>query len=94
MRGEASPAELYKSPEEGSPLTPDFCTILEGEGGGGPVGRLLGRSPYFIEGDFAADEVFISSSSGGVTATTNTGPITEILMNEYIVKKEEYATEL
>ena len=52
------------------------------------------RKPITVEEYNSADEVFIASSSGGVTATTKTGPITEILMNEYIVKKEEYATEL
>lgn len=52
------------------------------------------RKPITVEEYNSADEVFIASSSGGVTATTSTGPITEILMKEYIVKKEEYATEL
>jgi len=52
------------------------------------------RKPITVEEYNSADEVFIASSSGGVTATTNTGRITEILMKEYIVKKEEYATEL
>ena len=41
-----------------------------------------------------ADEVFIASSSGGVTATSTTGPITERLIKEYIGKKDEYATDL
>ena len=39
-----------------------------------------------------ADEVFIASSSGGVTATTNTGPVTKLLQEVYEVKKEEYGT--
>jgi branched-chain amino acid aminotransferase len=41
-----------------------------------------------------ANEVFITSSSGGVTATQKSGPITELLIKEYIGKKDEYATEL
>ena len=38
------PPELYKSPEEGSPLTPDFCTFLEG---GVPVGQELENCQSF-----------------------------------------------
>lgn len=41
-----------------------------------------------------ADEVFITSSSGGVTATPRTGPITRKLIEEYEKKKIEYATDL
>ena len=41
-----------------------------------------------------ANEVFITSSSGGVTATQKSGPITELLIKEYIGKKDEYATDL
>ena len=41
-----------------------------------------------------ADEVFITSSSGGVTPTTATGDITNLLMSKYTDKKEEYATAL
>ena len=41
-----------------------------------------------------ADEVFITSSSGGVTATPRTGPITQKLIEEYAKKKTEYATDL
>jgi branched-chain amino acid aminotransferase len=41
-----------------------------------------------------ADEVFITSSSGGVTATQKSGPITELLINKYKDKMEEYATDL
>ena len=41
-----------------------------------------------------ADEVFITSSSGGVTPTTATGDITNLLMSKYTDKKQEYATEL
>jgi branched-chain amino acid aminotransferase len=52
------------------------------------------RKTISVEEFLDADEVFISSSSGGVTQTTNTGPITELLMNKYIAKKEEYATDL
>ena len=41
-----------------------------------------------------ANEVFITSSSGGVTATQKSGPITELLINKYKDKMEEYATDL
>jgi branched-chain amino acid aminotransferase len=39
-----------------------------------------------------ADEVFITSSSGGVTATQRSGPITQQLMTEYEKMKEVYGT--
>ena len=38
-----------------------------------------------------ADEVFITSSSGGVTETQTSGPITTTLMQGYEVKKEKYS---
>jgi len=41
-----------------------------------------------------ADEVFITSSSGGVTPTTITGDTTKFLVSQYELKKEQYATEL
>ena len=41
-----------------------------------------------------ADEVFITSSSGGVTATQHSGPVTQILIKKYNDKKVEYATTL
>ena len=41
-----------------------------------------------------ANEVFITSSSGGVTATQKSGPITELLINRYKDKMEEYGTVL
>ena len=41
-----------------------------------------------------ADEVFITSSSGGVTPTTITGDITTLISSAYDRKKEEYATDL
>ena len=41
-----------------------------------------------------ADEVFIASSSGGVTETQTSGPITKTLMQGYEAKKEEYSTVL
>tara|TARA_B100001248_G_scaffold155090_1_gene116729 strand:+ start:50199 stop:51035 length:837 start_codon:yes stop_codon:yes gene_type:complete len=52
------------------------------------------RTPISIELFESADEVFITSSSGGVTATTKTGSITDLLIDKYEQKKEEYATEL
>ena len=42
----------------------------------------------------SADEVFITSSSGGVTPTTITGEITNILISKYKDKKVTYGTEL
>jgi len=41
-----------------------------------------------------ADEVFITSSSGGVTATQKSGPVTQQLMTEYEKMKEVYGTVL
>jgi len=42
----------------------------------------------------SADEIFITSSSGGVTPTTVTGEITNILVSKYKDKKVTYGTEL
>ena len=42
----------------------------------------------------SADEVFITSSSGGVTATTKTGVVTAFLTAQYEGKKTEYGTVL
>jgi len=52
------------------------------------------RSPITKGKFIMADEVFITSSSGGVTATPRTGPITQKLIEEYEKKKVEYATQL
>ena len=41
-----------------------------------------------------ADEVFITSSSGGVTQTTKCGPVSEMLMQAYEKKQVEYGTVL
>lgn len=43
-----------------------------------------------------ADEVFITSSSGGVTPTTVTGPITDLLIDQYNYRMNDpsYVTEL
>jgi branched-subunit amino acid aminotransferase/4-amino-4-deoxychorismate lyase len=43
-----------------------------------------------------ADEIFLASSSGGITATQRTGPVTEWLQREYIerTKHYDYVTEL
>ena len=57
-------------------------------------GILFVRLPISQEQFNNANEVFITSSSGGVTATQKSGPITELLMKEYIGKKDEYATDL
>ena len=57
-------------------------------------GILFARLPISQEQFNNANEVFITSSSGGVTATQKSGPITELLIKEYIGKKDEYATEL
>ena len=42
----------------------------------------------------SADEIFITSSSGGVTQTTKCGPVSEMLMQAYEKKKIEYGTVL
>ena len=52
------------------------------------------RKPITKEEFLEADEVFIASSSGGVTATTKSGPITELLIKEYQNRKFMYGTEL
>lgn len=52
------------------------------------------RMPITQQMFLSADEVFITSSSGGVTPTTITGDITNLLIVKYQDKKEEYATEL
>jgi len=52
------------------------------------------RMPITTELFLSADEVFITSSSGGVTPTTITGSVTDLLIDKYEQKKEEYATEL
>lgn len=41
-----------------------------------------------------ADEIFITSSSGGITETQKTGVVTKLLQEKYENKKKEYATEL
>tara|TARA_B100001057_G_C22849257_1_gene950302 strand:+ start:2178 stop:3014 length:837 start_codon:yes stop_codon:yes gene_type:complete len=50
------------------------------------------RLPISKELFLSADEVFITSSSGGVTATTKTGVVTEFLITQYERKKTEYGT--
>jgi branched-chain amino acid aminotransferase len=52
------------------------------------------RCPIRKEKFISADEVFIASSSGGVTATQHSGPVTQMLIEEYEKKKDEYATNL
>ena len=39
-----------------------------------------------------ADEIFITSSSGGITATQKSGPVTQQLITEYEKMKEVYGT--
>jgi branched-chain amino acid aminotransferase len=57
-------------------------------------GILFARLPISQEQFNNANEVFITSSSGGVTATQKSGPITELLINKYKDKMEEYGTVL
>tara|TARA_X000000368_G_scaffold419062_1_gene421931 strand:- start:1687 stop:2523 length:837 start_codon:yes stop_codon:yes gene_type:complete len=52
------------------------------------------RMPITTELFLSADEVFITSSSGGVTPTTITGSVTDLLISKYEIKKDEYATKL
>lgn len=54
------------------------------------------RMPITTELFESADEVFITSSSGGVTPTTKTGPVTEFLASQYNYRKTDpnYVTEL
>ena len=57
-------------------------------------GIMFCRLPISQEEFNNADEVFITSSSGGVTATQKSGPITQQLMTEYENMKEVYGTVL
>tara|TARA_E500000178_G_scaffold198151_1_gene196165 strand:+ start:8643 stop:9479 length:837 start_codon:yes stop_codon:yes gene_type:complete len=50
------------------------------------------RMPITQQMFLSADEVFITSSSGGVTPTTVTGEITNLLVSQYKDKKEQYGT--
>tara|TARA_A100001035_G_C27787340_1_gene505259 strand:- start:6422 stop:7258 length:837 start_codon:yes stop_codon:yes gene_type:complete len=52
------------------------------------------RLPIPKELFLSADEVFITSSSGGVTQTTKCGPVSEMLIKAYEKKKVEYGTML
>ena len=52
----------------------------------------LNRRPISKKEFLDADEVFITSSSGGVTETQRSGPVTKMLIEEYEKKKEEYGT--
>lgn len=52
------------------------------------------RMPITIETFESADEVFLTSSSGGVTPTTKFSSITKTLIDEYIKKKNLYSIEL
>jgi len=55
-------------------------------------GIMFCRLPISQQDFNNADEVFITSSSGGVTATQKSGPITQQLMTEYENMKEVYGT--
>lgn len=57
-------------------------------------GIMFCRLPISQQDFNNADEVFITSSSGGVTATQKSGPITQELMVGYENMKETYATDL
>lgn len=57
-------------------------------------GIMFCRLPISQQDFNNADEVFITSSSGGVTATQKSGPITQQLMTEYENMKEVYGTVL
>ena len=57
-------------------------------------GMMFCRLPISQQDFNNADEVFITSSSGGVTATQKSGPITQQLMTEYENMKEVYGTVL
>jgi branched-chain amino acid aminotransferase len=57
-------------------------------------GIMFCRLPISQEEFNNADEVFITSSSGGVTATQKSGPVTQQLMAEYENMKDIYATDL
>ena len=55
---------------------------------------IFKRMPITQQMFLSADEVFITSSSGGVTPTTITGSVTDLLIKKYEEKKKEYGTEL
>jgi branched-subunit amino acid aminotransferase/4-amino-4-deoxychorismate lyase len=48
----------------------------------------LTRRPITKKEFLEADEVFITSSSGGITATQRSGPVTKMLIEQYEKKKE------
>lgn len=52
------------------------------------------RGPITVKEFNEADEVFITSSSGGVTETQRSGPVTKMLIADYELKKQEYSTGL
>ena len=54
------------------------------------------RTPVTTQMFEDADEVFITSSSGGITPTTVTGPITDLLIDQYNYRMNDpsYVTEL
>ena len=58
------------------------------------TGLTFKRIPISVDLFESADEVFITSSSGGVTATTKTGVVTAFLTAQYEGKKTEYGTVL
>ncbi len=55
-------------------------------------GIMFCRLPISQQEFNNADEVFITSSSGGVTATQKSGPVTQQLITEYEKMKEVYGT--
>ncbi len=57
-------------------------------------GSTFKRLPISVDFFESADEVFITSSSGGITPTTKTGVVTDFLIAQYEKKKIEYATQL
>lgn len=57
-------------------------------------GSTFKRLPISVDFFESADEVFITSSSGGITPTTKTGVVTDFLIAQYEKKKTEYATQL
>jgi len=54
----------------------------------------FGRVPITIEMFESADEVFITSSSGGVTPTNKSGPVVDKLIECYETKKDLYGIDL
>ena len=70
------PQKCTKVPESKGPPLSDFHTLLEGRGGGGSVGPLLGQSPSVLDGEVQSDR------EATVTFSQHLGNIQELAGND------------